>query len=242
MLRSVGFLPAYRAAGRAALRVVALLALPGGRLPDPVSPLGRDGPVAGSQLVDVDRGLPVSSGDGRGRRAPISRRYHPAGQAWMVRVRASLAAARCAVLTSTVAVVWSRELASLAIESARSLPLRPQWEGTHCRTIWRLPSDSPLSVLQVSMPNGELWAAGPSRSEAKADWESVHTTMGSSTCAGFFRRWLRAEWRASISARKLEQMLPAGVRTSSSPPSGHSMSAPAPPFVTPSVADPSVHT
>ena len=66
VLRGVGFLPAYRAAGRAALRVVALLALPGGRLPDPVSPLGRDGPVAGSQLVDVDRGLPVSSGDGRG--------------------------------------------------------------------------------------------------------------------------------------------------------------------------------
>ena len=66
MLRGVGFLPAYRAAGRAALRVVAQLALPGGRLPDPVSPLGGDGPVAGSQLVDVDRGLPVSSGDGRG--------------------------------------------------------------------------------------------------------------------------------------------------------------------------------
>ena len=62
VLRSVGFLPAYRAEGRAALRVVALLALPGGRLPDPVSPLGRGGPVAGSQLVDVDRGLPVSSG------------------------------------------------------------------------------------------------------------------------------------------------------------------------------------
>ena len=182
VLRSVGFLPAYRAAGRAALRVIALLALPGGRLPDPVSPLGRNGPVAGSQLVDVDRGLPVSSGDGRGRRAPISKRYHPAGQACMVRVRASLAAARCAVLTSTVAV------ASLAIESARSLPLRPQWEGTHCRTIWRPPSDSPFSFLQMPMPNGELWAAGPSRSEARADWESVHTTIGSSTCAGFSRR------------------------------------------------------
>ena len=90
--------------------------------------------------------------------------------------------------------------------------------------------------------DAQLWADGPSRTEARADWESVHTTMGSSVCAGFSRRWLRAEWRASISARKLEQMLPAGVRTSSSPPSGHSMSAPAPPFVTPSVADPSVHT
>ena len=49
---------------------------------------------------------PSPPATGGGRRAPISRRYHPAGQAWMVRARASLAAARCAVLTSTDAVVW----------------------------------------------------------------------------------------------------------------------------------------
>ena len=64
--RHVRFLPAYWAEGRAALWVIAL---PGGRLPDPVSPLGRDGPATGSQVVDVNRSQPVS-GDGRGEASP----------------------------------------------------------------------------------------------------------------------------------------------------------------------------
>ena len=64
--RDVHFPPAYWAEGRAALRVIAL---PGGCLPDPVSPLRRAGPAAVSQVVHVDRGQPVS-GDGRGEASP----------------------------------------------------------------------------------------------------------------------------------------------------------------------------
>ena len=62
----VCLLPAYCAEGRAAARVLAALALPGGRLPNPVTPLGGAGPVAGSELVDEHRGRPVPSDDGGG--------------------------------------------------------------------------------------------------------------------------------------------------------------------------------
>ena len=51
----VGLLPAHRAERGCAARVVALRAPapPGGRQPDPVSPLGGAGPVSCSELVDV---------------------------------------------------------------------------------------------------------------------------------------------------------------------------------------------
>ena len=106
-------------------------ALPGWRLPDPVSPLGGAGPVASSQMVDVDRGRPVSSSDRRG--GTISRQYPPvrtvsAFVPWWVRARASPAASRCAIMTSTAEVVWSMELASSAMVSTRSLSPRPQCE------------------------------------------------------------------------------------------------------------------
>ena len=95
--RSVRLLPAYWRSA-VAVRVLAPRAAPRGALPDPVPPLGRAGPVASSQLVNVHRGRSISPGDAGGSRGSISWRYHPAGQAWMVRVRASLAAARCAGL------------------------------------------------------------------------------------------------------------------------------------------------
>ena len=74
------FLPAYWAEGRAALWVIAL---PEGRLPDPVSPLGRDGPatrLSGGGRQPQSACLRRRAGGGINRPAGgISRRYHPAG-------------------------------------------------------------------------------------------------------------------------------------------------------------------
>ena len=53
MPRRVCFLPADRAEGSIAALVLALVAVPGGAQPDPVSPLGGDGPMSGSELVSV---------------------------------------------------------------------------------------------------------------------------------------------------------------------------------------------
>ena len=80
VLWGVCFFPADRAEGCGAVLVLTPVTSSGGGLSDLVSPLGRAGPVADPQLVDVDcRLLPPTTG--RGRREPISRRYHPAGQA-----------------------------------------------------------------------------------------------------------------------------------------------------------------
>ena len=64
--------------------------------------------------------------------------------------------------------------------SSRSLPSSSQWAGTHCRWIGRAP---PLAravrFSQMAAPRGEDWAAGPPRSVARDDWESLHITIGS---------------------------------------------------------------
>ena len=80
VLGSISFFPADRAEGCGAALVLATVTGSSGGLSNLVSPLGRAGPVAGRQLVDVDcRLFPPATG--RGRREPINRRYHAADRA-----------------------------------------------------------------------------------------------------------------------------------------------------------------
>ena len=133
ILGVVCFLPADRTEGCRAMLVLALGADSGRGLSDPATSLGRAGPVAGPRWWTSTAVALFPPATGRGRREPISRWYHPAGQAQVVCVRAGLAAARWTVLTSTAASVWLRELVSLAMSSALSFPSRLQWDGTHWR-------------------------------------------------------------------------------------------------------------
>ena len=95
---------------------------------DPVTPLGGAGPVASTQLMDFYCRRSISSGDQAGETRAHQPPVPSTGQAWTVRARGGLAAARWTVLTSTAVSAWSRELASLAISSALSLPSVPEYD------------------------------------------------------------------------------------------------------------------
>ena len=93
-------------------------------------------------------------------------------------------------------------------------------------------------ACQTSAPCRDRCAAEPSRSAASADRELVHIITGSVRSRGTSGRWSGAVRRAIISTVKLKHRDPAWVRSTCRFSSGKTIGAPAPPLITPPVADP----
>ena len=142
------------------------------------------------------------------------------------------------VLRSVGTSSWGRAEASPARASARSLPGRPQWDGTHCRWTERFSS---CRASRAAAPRGVPCAAGPFDRSRRAAWESVQTMM-LLVVPGMSVTVRRAASSAVSSALVLLHTLPAATRTSRFSPEGSWIRAPPPPRATPASAEPSVHT
>ena len=103
---SLGLLTTDEAPSRPTVEGAALRAAPAGVSFDPMKVLGRGGPVAGAQLVNVHRRSATQAGTGGGARAPFRDRYQHWGQSAVARALAVLAAALCTVLTFRAASSW----------------------------------------------------------------------------------------------------------------------------------------
>ena len=103
MLRGVGALSAYNAAGCGARLEVALLAGRDGASSDTVQVLLRVAPVPGPQLVNVDGGIPVEVVEWDGMRSRMMSLKKLVGHSCHQRLEAQRATAFVMVLTSVAA-------------------------------------------------------------------------------------------------------------------------------------------
>ena len=139
---------------------------------------------------------------------------------------------------------WLQAAAAwLASRSDASLPARSAWPGTQWRVIVLPPVASEFSRLQTHWATDDCWSSGPRLSSWSPDRESEQSStllMRAREGGGSSWRRVRASDIATNSALMLLHTLPAGAMHSSVRPSRcSSRSAPPPPWMVPSLADPS---
>ena len=204
--RIVGFqLPAHDAESSRATMALAAAALGSRAEPDAVLVLQGSRPVTSADLVHVHRN-----------REDCHRHRH--------RLR-HLRANQCPVLSSshwpgTVvarALSWRPPIRQSSRPPRRrpggvSRHLSPGRRRLHClgyHSGWVSTVGGPLGhpnlTPPAAAPSDGVWAEGPSIRAASTDWESVHMTSGSVSCAGWSWIWVSAACSATISALKLEQ-------------------------------------